>query len=64
MIDERKNLISTRYFKNDGLSSFRVCKVVCELLKSDHKNYSENNNYEFNFKQYAREFLGFKTFHF
>ena len=60
MIDERKNLISSRYFKNDGLSSFRVSKVVHEVLKSGHKNFSKITIISLIINNMLENFLGLR----
>ncbi len=63
MINERKQLILSRLFKKDGLSSYRVSKVIYEFLKTDN-SYVSSLKYKFNFKQIMRETLGFNIFHF
>jgi len=64
MINERNQLISSRLFKNDGRSSYRVSKVIYEFLKTNGKDQYIYNKYKLNFKQLMREKLGFQIFHF
>lgn len=64
MIKERKKLISSRLLRNDGLSSFRVSKFIYEFLKAETTSLNKIDNYKLNYKQVAREVLGYKVFHF
>ncbi len=63
MINERNHLIKSRLFNNDGFSSFRVSKVINELLLTNKTSLTLDHKNKFNHKQVAREVLGFKIFH-
>ncbi len=67
MVKERKKLISSRFFCDDGKSSLRVSKAIFDHIKSNKYCRKNSLSYFFNYlgdyKQFIRETFGFKSFH-
>ena len=59
----RKNLIKSRLLSDDGKSSLRVSRVICDYLNIKIPRESDNLYSKVNYKQLGREILGFKFYH-